>query len=61
MAENVVPMDQQLGKLDADYQALRRTERQVAKELAREKGANDETKEERNGLKLIMRQVGGQL
>ena len=61
IAENVVAKDQQLGKLDADYRTLRRTERHVAKELARERQAHDETKEERNGLKLMMRQVGGQL
>ena len=34
IAENVVAKDQQLGKLDADYRALRRTERHVAEELA---------------------------
>ena len=61
IAENVVAKDQQLGKLDADYRALRRTERHVAEELAREQRAHDETKEERNGLKLMMRQLGGQL
>ena len=61
IAENVVAKDQQLGKLDADYRALRRTERHVAEELAREQKAHDETKKERNGLKLMMRQIGGQL
>ena len=61
IAENVVAKDQQLSKLDADYRALRRTERHVAEELAREQRAHDQTKEERNGLKLMMRQVGGQL
>ena len=61
IAENVVAKDQQLGKVDADYRALRRTECYVAEELAREQGAHDERKEERNELKLMMRQVGGQL
>ena len=61
IAENVVAKDQQLGKLDTDYRALRRTKRHVAEELAREQRAHDETKEERNGLKLMMRQIGGQL
>ena len=61
IAENVVAKDQQIGKLDADYRALRRTERHVTEELAREQRAHDETKEERNGLKLMMRQIGGQL
>ena len=61
IAENVVAKDQQIGKLDADYRALRRTEHHVAEELAREQRAHDETKEERNGLKLMMRQIGGQL
>ena len=55
IAENVVAKDQQLGKLDADYRALCRTERHVAEELARERRAQDEMKEERNGLKLMMR------
>ena len=61
IAENVVAKDQQLGKLDADYRALRRTERHVAEELAREQRAHDDTKKERNGLKLTMRQLGAQL
>ena len=61
IAENVVAKDQQLGKLDADYRALRRTEGHVTEELAREQRAYDERKEERNGLKLMMRQFGGQL
>ena len=61
IAENVVAKDQQLGKLDADYRTLRRTERHVAEELAREQRAHHETKEERNELKLMMRQIGGQL
>ena len=59
-AENVVAKDQQLGKLDADYRDLRRTERQVAKEPAREQRAHGETKKEHNGLKLMMRQLSGQ-
>ena len=61
IAENVVAKDQQLGKLDADYPALRQTERHVAEELAREQRAHNEMKEERNGLKLMLRQRGGQL
>ena len=61
IAENVVTKDQQLGTLEAHYRALRRTERHVAEELAREQRAHDEAKEERNGLKLMMRQLGGQL
>ena len=61
IAENVVTKDQQLGKQDANYRALRQTERHVMEELAREQRAHDETKEERNGLKLLIRQIGGQL
>ena len=34
IAENVVAKDQQLGKPDADYRALRPTERHVADQLA---------------------------
>ena len=60
IAENVVTKDQQLSKLDANYQALHQTQRHVAEELAREQRAYDETKEECNGLKLMMRQIGGQ-
>ena len=60
IAEKVVAKDQQLGKLNADYRALRRTERHVAEVLAREQRAHDETKEERNGLQLMMSQVEGQ-
>ena len=48
-------------QLDADYRALRRTERHVAEELARKRRAHDEMKEELNGLKLMIRQLGGQL
>ena len=61
IAEKVFAKDQQLGKRDADYRALRRTERHVTEELARERRAHDETKEERNGHKLMMRQCAGQL
>ena len=61
ITENVVAKDQQLGKLDADYRALHRTECHVVEGLAREQRAHDERKEERNGLKLMMRQLGGQL
>ena len=61
IAENMVTNDQQLVKLDADYRALRRTGRHVAEEVAREQRAHDETKAERNGLKLIMRQISGWL
>ena len=61
IAEDMVAKDQQRGKLDADYRALHRTEYHVAEELARQQRAHDETKEERNELKLMMRQVGGQL
>ena len=61
IAENMVAKDQQLGKLDADYRALHRTKRYIAEELARKQRAHDETKEERNGLKLMMWQKGGQL
>ena len=61
MAENVVAKDQQIGTLDADYRALRQTKRHVTEKLAREQRAHDEMKEERNGLKLMMRQIGGRL
>ena len=61
IAQNVVAKDQWLGKFDADYRALRQTDRHVAEQLAREQRAHDETKEERNGLKLMIRQLGGPL
>ena len=60
-AETVVLKDQQLIKLDNDYRALRRSERQVSQELAREQRAHMETKVDRAGLKLLMRELGGQL
>ena len=60
-AETVVLKDQQLIKLDNDYRALRRSERHVTQELAREQRAHEETKVDRNGLKLLMRELGGQL
>lgn len=60
-AEIVVLKDQQLIKLDTDYKALRRTERQVSQDYAREQRAHEETKGKHNGLKLLMRELGGQL
>ena len=59
ITEKVVAKDEQLGKLDADYRALRRTQHDVAGALLREQRAHEETKEGRNGLKLMMREVGG--
>ena len=61
IAENMVAKDQQLGKLDADYRAPRQTERHIVEELTQEQRVHDKTKEERDGLKLMMRQLGGQL
>ena len=60
-AETVVLKDQQLIKLDNDYRALRQSERHVTHELARQQRAHEETKVDRNGLKLLMRELGGQL
>ena len=60
-AETVVSKDQQLIKLDNDYRALRRSERHVAQNLAQEQRAHEETKGDRNALKLMMRELGGQL
>ena len=60
-AKTVVLKDQQLIKLDNDYRALHRSERQVSQELAREQRAHEETKVDRAGLKLLMRELGGQL
>ena len=60
-AETVVLKDQQLIMLDNDYRALRRSERHVTQELAREQRAHEETKGDRNALKLLMRELGGQL
>ena len=60
-AETVVLKDLQLIKLDNEYQALRRSERHVAQILAQEQKAHEETKGDRNALKLLMRELGGQL
>ena len=60
-AENVVLKDKQLIKLDNEYRALRRSKRHVTQELACEHGAHEETKVDRTGLKLLMRELGGQL
>ena len=60
-AETVVLKDQQVIKLDNRYQALRRSERHVTQELVREPRAHEETKVDRNKLKLLMRELGGQL
>ena len=60
-AETVVLKDQQFIKFNNDYRALRRTERHVAEEFAREQRAHEETKEDRTALKLVMRELGGQL
>ena len=60
-AETVVLEDQLLIKLDNEYQALRRSERHVAQNLAQEQRAHEETKGDRNALKLLMRELGGQL
>ena len=57
----MVLKDQQLIKLDNEYRALRRSERHVAQNLAQEQRAHEETKVDRNGLKLLMRELGGQL
>ena len=60
-AETLVLKDQQLIKLDNEYRALRRSERQVAQNLAQEQRAHEETKGDRNALRLLMRELGGQL
>ena len=60
-AETMVLKDQQLIKLDNEYRALRRSERHVAQNLAQEQRAHEKTKVDRNGLKLLMRELGGQL
>ena len=57
-AETVVLKDQQLIKLDNDYRALRRSERHVTQELAREQRAHEETKVDRNRLKLFNAGIG---
>ena len=60
-AETVVLKDQQLINLDNEYRALRRSERHVAESLAQEQRAHEETKSDRDALKLLMRELGGQL
>ena len=60
-AKTVILKHQQLIKLDENYRALRRSERHLTQELAREHRAHEETKVDRNGLKLLMRELGGQL
>ena len=60
-AKTMVLKDQQLIKLDNEYRALRRSERHVAQNLAQEQRAHKETKVDRNGLKLLMRELGGPL
>ena len=57
----MVLKDQQLIKLDNDYRALRRGERDVTQNLAQEQRAHEERKGDRNALKLLMRELGGQL
>ena len=57
----MVLKDQQLIKLDNEYRALRRSERHVAQNLAQEQRAHEETKGDRNALKLLMRELGDQL
>ena len=60
-AETVVLKDQQLTKLDNEYRALRQSERHVAQNLAQEQRSHEETKGDHNALKLLMRELGGQL
>ena len=60
-AGTVVLKDQELFKLDNDYRALRRSERHASQELAGKQRAHEETKVDRNGLKLLIRELGGQL
>ena len=60
-AGTVVLKDQQLIKLDKEYRALRRSERHIAQNLAQKQRAHEETKGDRNALKLLMRELGGQL
>ena len=60
-AETVVSQDQQLIKLDNEYRALCRSERHVAQNLAQEQRVHEETKGDCNALKLLMRELGGQL
>ena len=60
-AETVVLKDQQLIKLDNEYRALRQSKCHVAQNLAQEQRAHEETKGDRNELKLLIRELGGQL
>ena len=60
-AETLVLKDQQLIKLYNDYQTLRRSKRHVTQELARKQRAHEETSEDRTALKLLMRELCGQL
>ena len=60
-AETMVLKDQQPIKLDNEYRALRRSESHVAQNLAQEQRAHEETKRDRNALKLLMPDLGGQL
>ena len=60
-AETVVLKDQQLIKLNNDYRSLRRSERHITQEFAREQRAHEKTGEDRTALKLLMRELGGQL
>ena len=59
--ETVVSKDQQHIKVDNDYRFLRRSKRHIIQELAREQRAHEKTKVDRNGLKLLMPELGGQL
>ena len=59
--ETVVLKDQQLIKLDNNYRALRPSERHASQELAGKQSAHEETKVDRSGLKLLIRELGGQL
>ena len=60
-AETVVLKDLQLIKHYNDYRALRRSERHVSQELAREQRAHEEMKVNRGEPKLLMWELGGQL
>ena len=60
-AKTVVLKDQQLIRLNNEYRALRQSERNVAQNLAQEQRAHEETKGDRNALKLLMQELGGQL
>ena len=60
-AVTVVLKEQQLIKLDNDYRALHRSESHVSQELACEQRAHEKTNVFHNELKLLMRELGGQL